>query len=449
VKAYLARRIHPDAFVGEAGSRPVPRRFILYACLCGAAFGILQFGDVIARKTLGASELAVTLLSMTFPIANFTSIWWGRLLVGRDQRPAVLGAGLFGFAILSTGFFLATVPHLIGLYLFYYLTFALIIPAENRILQQHVRAGKIGRLFGVANGMRMVTSAGVAALAGYYLEKVAGGYHHLFVIAALLGLLGVWQIGSVRTGAKNNETAEPLSFSIIAGPLKKAAHLLRRRPDYFRFEAAFMIYGMAFMLLLPVIPLYLVDDLGFGYKTIGFVRGGVHLLAIALSIPVFGHLFDRSTPHRIAVGSFLTLAVFPVLLLGAGRLEGSARLNLVVAAFAVFGIGLGGLSVLWSLSSIRFAGREDAGVYHSVHVTATGIRGLFAPLLGYFVMTTWGKREALFLAACLWVLSALAMIGARLWDKKTGHARDLSAKAAEEAPEVEPLGGTVPSATPE
>ena len=52
----------------------------------------------------------------------------------------------------------------------------------------------------------------------------------------------------------------------------------------------------------------------------------------------------------------------------------------------------------WNMSSIFFAGTQDAAIYQSVHVTLTGVRGLLAPVLG-FVLLRMISIEAVFIVA--------------------------------------------------
>ena len=51
------------------------------------------------------------------------------------------------------------------------------------------------------------------------------------------------------------------------------------------------------------------------------------------------------------------------------------------------------------MSSIYFAGAEDAAMYQSVHVTMTGIRGLIAPVLGLLLMKFIGITAVFVVAA--------------------------------------------------
>ncbi len=78
-------------------------------------------------------------------------------------------------------------------------------------------------------------------------------------------------------------------------------------------------------------------------------------------------------------------------------------LPFVYASFIVFGVAMGGVILLWNISSVRFAANEDAGIYQSVHLAAMGVRGMFAPLLAYLVMNRFGAITALAFAAAMWV----------------------------------------------
>jgi len=189
-----------------------------------------------------------------------------------------------------------------------------------------------------------------------------------------------------------------------------------------------MTYGVAFMLLMPVVPLYLVDDLKLSYSTIGLARGALMQVAMIPAMPIFGRIFDRSTPHRMGAWIFALLVFYPLLLLAAGKTDGTLRTALVYAAFGWFGVVMSGLSVIWSLSSIRFAAGEDVGIYQSVHVAATGVRGLVAPLLGYAVMTIFSKEAAMITSAVLWVAAGGMMVWMRRIDRRSGEATSLRAE---------------------
>jgi predicted MFS family arabinose efflux permease len=404
----------------------------------GACGAVLGFGDVIARKSLGMSGLAVTILTMSGPITALATIWWGAILTGRDQRKLLLWLGVVSTVILMSVALLSAAFQLILIYYLFCFAVTVFGPAENRVMQQHLPPHSTGKVFGLASGGRTAMGALMFVAAGFWMDHHTEGFRQIYPAGALISMIGILLMATIPTGKGEREkgrkgeswsdTPLPIDRTLIAKPVKDVIALLRRRKDFLRFEIAFMTYGVAFMLLMPVVPLYLVDDLKLSYSTIGLARGALMQVAMIPAMPIFGRIFDRSTPHRMGAWIFALLVFYPLLLLAAGKTDGTLRTALVYAAFGWFGVVMSGLSVIWSLSSIRFAAGEDVGIYQSVHVAATGVRGLVAPLLGYAVMTIFSKEAAMITSAVLWVAAGGMMVWMRRIDRRSGEATSLRAE---------------------
>jgi predicted MFS family arabinose efflux permease len=405
----------------------VARRMLIFLALSGVVFSMMQFGEVIARKSLGASTFEVTLLTMVMPVTLLTSIWWGRLLIGRDQRAVLWLSAVLGTAALASGLWLESVKHLFLIFIVLFLTLALQGTARNRVFQQYIASNETGGFFGVAQGLRMAFAAILAAAGGWWMDRVTEGWKPLFLLVALVGFISVAAMASIRTGQGSTDSIQECE-NWLTGPWRNVIRLLKRRPDFLRFEAAFMVYGIAFMMTLPVVPIFLVDDLELSYATIGLAKGAIFSLVMIITVPLFGRLFDRSTPHRLAVAMFALLSLYPATLLLAKYSAHTLRMVMLYLAFAIFGVAMSGVMLIWNLASMRFSGQqEDAGLYQSVHLAATGVRGLFAPLIGYLVMQSLGMSTALLATSGLWLVAAAAMIIARTVDRKTGAIRSLRA----------------------
>jgi len=417
--ASLFRRIAPSA----------AHRYVSFAALGGMVGSFLGFGEVIARKSLGASGFAITMLTMLAPIASLSTLWWARLLVGRSQAMLVMLVGSVGVLALASGFFLTRIEHLLLIYLIYFsFVNGLYGQAENRVLQQHIPSNKIGRTFGLGQSLAQGSAALVSAGAGYYMDHIPAGYQHLFLASAIIALMAMALFASIKTTTGTPEQKAHIDRDFILSPLKKMVKILKERKDFLRFEMSFMLYGIAFMMLLPVVPLYLVDDLHYGYSEIGVARGAITQLVMIGGVPLFGRIFDRTTPHRLAVWVFAALSIYPLSLLAALPLEGVMRTAMVYFSFAWFGLTMSGLTVLWSLSSIRFSSGEDSGIFQSIHVAATSIRACFAPLLGFAVMTLFGKSAAMLASAAVWIIAGASVVFLRKYDMKSGAYRSLRAR---------------------
>lgn len=386
-----------------------------------------QFGVVIARKSLGASELMITFLAMATPVANLSSLWWARLIKGRDQQIILIFVVSIGLIAIASGGWLHSINHLLIIHFTWFTAFALLRTSESRIVQQHVSSARTGKIYGGGASLRMIAVAIISAVAGIWMENVEGGFRDIYPLIALIGIIAMVSIASIQTSERGTVLPMPIDRHFFLDPLRKVITLLRRRRDFLRYEMIFMIFGGAFMMTGPVIPIYLVDELNLGYDIIGLTRGMVAQITGVLAMLVFGRLFDRTTPHRLAVWLFSAMSLYPVLLISAGIFEGSLRTIMVSVAFAYFGAIMSGVLILWQLASIRFSGEEDAGVYHSVHLTAAGVRGLFAPLTGYLVMTVFGIKAALLTAGSLFLFAGI-MMGIMRWiDSRAGEWHSLRA----------------------
>ena len=56
----------------------------------------------------------------------------------------------------------------------------------------------------------------------------------------------------------------------------------------------------------------------------------------------------------------------------------------LVVSFLSYGIFGAMMGILWFIGSAYFSKNENAADYQSIHVSMTGLRGAFAPLVGIF-----------------------------------------------------------------
>ena len=63
---------------------------------------------------------------------------------------------------------------------------------------------------------------------------------------------------------------------------------------------------------------------------------------------------------------------------------------MLIPAFLSHAVFAATMSLLWFIGSAYFSNDDNAANYQSVHLTLTGMRGLFAPLLGVFFYEVFG-----------------------------------------------------------
>ena len=106
-------------------------------------------------------------------------------------------------------------------------------------------------------------------------------------------------------------------------------------------------------------------------------------------------------PFKFISRGFAILMIFPLLFVLSSLWAGESVIPVIIVfvAYLIFGVAMTVINVSWNMSSIFFAGKEDASMYQSVHVTMTGIRGVIAPILGFTLLRLFNITAVFMVAA--------------------------------------------------
>ncbi len=377
---------------------------LIYTFFNGFVISISQTQDIIAKKALSGLNWHIALLTMIWPVANFFSIWWGKALEESDSiTKYLIIAAIFGRLILVLVYWSVSIYDYLVILILMYSFSSLILPAQNSIIQINIRNINRGKIFGYITSLATLLTIIISLFTGYILEEQETFFRHLFVIVGIAGFLGVLTLTFCNT-KKHHIVKKSKGFSLLQ-PIIRTYNLLKNDQEYFKFQRNFMLYGFGFLILLPIIPSYLVDNLNMGYQSSFIAKGVVSQIGILLFSPLFGKIFDKSHPAKFTAIGFAIFALFPVNLFISTLFSGKYAIIVVYIAYLFFGIGMSFIYMAWNISSIYFAGERDASMYQSVHVTLTGIRGILTPVVGYYTMKYFGMRTV-FLLSVLSLLSA-------------------------------------------
>lgn len=402
------------------------RLHLFSAALSGVTMGVLSMADTILPKTLGGSELEVTILTGMTGAGFLLSFFWVGLLENRPKAPFIIGAAVFGRLGLAAVGISATPAWFITLIGLAWMGQAMITSAQVSIIQQSYREEHRSRLFGLTVSIGTLLRLLTTVALGKLLDWNESSYIWFFAIAGCAGLAGAWLLARMEPRAPRREPAKidfayrPLTEGRFAAGVRSVGasfgmtvDILKQDRRFRTFEVNFFLYGIAFLSLLPIVPIFLVRDLELDYTSIGLAKGLMAQSGMILLSPVLGRVLEQMKPIRFCARVFLCLAGFPLLLLAAwasqGVMDNALVLPLVFAAFLFFGIAMSGINLAWSLSSIHFAGSRDPSAYQSVHSALVGIRGVTAPLIGFLMLryasTAWG-----FLFSSLLLATAAALM---------------------------------------
>lgn len=290
------------------------------------------------------------------------------------------------------------------------------IPLITQMYQDNYPEHERGRLFSQTVMIRIATAAVFSDVAGRALTGRIDQFQWLllaFAAAFVLSAIALARCPSkLIVGTGGEHPFRSLRFA-------------REDALFRRTLICWMFMGMGNLMMLPLRVEYLANP-KYGFKLtsteIAFLVGVVPNVARLLLSPVWGWLFDRMNFFTLRVvlniGFILGIVSF---------FTGQTLVGLIGGAI-VFGISTGGGDVAWSLWVTKFAPPERVADYMSVHTFFTGVRGLAASMLGFYLAAYFSMEALGWFSGALIFISCLLLIPEIKYGR---HARKASALVEE------------------
>jgi len=417
-----------------AGAAPEPveditlRRYLFGMIFQGVWWsGYLLFPFVLA-KSLNASAGMVTVAVTMDTAGMLLALSWGYLLAGAGRRRVLFWGGIAGRGVLLLTPLALTAQGFVVMLGVVYAFAALVYPAQNSIFQDNFHSSRRGRFFGHGALVQHVTAALTSLVLGSFLDRDPLHYRWIYPIIGVIGF-GYPLILATLPRPSGSADDGPSLFSLpipsraalapgrliasIVDPVRDALATIHADKPFRWFEGNFMLYGMAFMMMNPVVPLFFTDELMLSYEQISGARVLIASAGVALLGPLMGRGMDRFHPVRLCALSFGLLSLYPLILAVGGPWLGLSPPMTAYLGFAMYAVAMSGINITWNVGSIAFAPEREGGHYQSVHVAMVGLRGVVGPLTGYTVLRLFGYREVFLIATVFSLLAALS--SAMLW----------------------------------
>jgi len=298
------------------------------------------------------------------------------------------------------------------------------IPLVTQIYQENYPAQERGRLFSRAIMIRIGMTALFSEVAGRALTGHIDQFRWLLLVFALaFGFTGF---------CYSRIPSRPLSVTGGKHPFRALRYVGSDR--LFRHTLiCWMLMGLGNLMMYPLRVEYLANpkydvtlygahlDVGM----IALLTGVIPNVARLLTTHFWGWLFDRA--NFFALRAVLNLGFA----LGILTFFTSDSLTGLVWGAVVFGISNGGGDVAWSLWVTKFAPPDRVADYMSVHTFFTGVRGLAAPFLGFYLVGLWSMATVGWISCGLIVVSALLLFTEVKFDKPRQPGEPLVEEIAE------------------
>jgi hypothetical protein len=366
----------------------------------GVSAGILEtaantFLLLIAVKFFqsGANEKALLVIGsplglLLSPLAVALTRWMGWTTAKGAAVAAWMGCAGFAVAASSAhplGFVIGSMAGVMSL--------SMGVPLLTQIYHENYPAPQRGDLFSKAVMVRVLTSAIFAWLAGWWLEGNMAQYRLLMAVFAIAAGVGaVWTSRCPST---------VLSVSGSANPLHGMRHV--RNDRLFRWLLiSWMLMGFGNLLMLQLRVEYLASP-RFGVAaspaTVALVVSTIPSLTNLVFARFWGRLFDRINFFvlRIILNGLFVAAITSFFIVGGMG-------GFVVGGF-LFGMANSGGNLAWSLWVTKIAAPEWVADYMGVHSFLTGVRGIIAPFLAFYLI------EVMSMSSLSWWALASIVIG--------------------------------------
>lgn len=402
------------------------RLHIAYSAIEGIILGVLALNEFVFIKSLKGSSYQLGILFQFSVIVYLLLIVANEFLRRIKNKKRLLM--ITAFITRTPLFLLVLFPaseamytdgmlyHIafLAIFLFYYLSTPVVYPLITLFLKTNYVHHHFGRLYGIATALNklilIVTTFGY----GLILDADHYAFTYIFPAIAVLGIISINLLSRIDYPESTEVSLPQTIGQSIRSSVAKMIRILRTNKPFWSFELAFMIYGFGYMISIALIVLFYEEVLHLNYTSVAFYRNGYTILSILL-LPFFGRLLGVMDPRKFGAITFaaLFLALLAVVLtqyIPASYEMWDIRVYYLLIFFVVlFGIFDAMMALLWYIGSAYFCSREETADYQAVHLALTGIRGIFAPLVG-ILFYEWIGFTGAFIIAMISLLAGIWVV---------------------------------------
>lgn len=387
---------------------------LLYSAIEGILSGLLLLNEFVYLKSMGGSSAQLAVLFQFSVIILLVSIFLNQLLqrIGTKKRLMTQVGVITRFPLLLFFFFPqtqeVTTPFyhtvFLGIFFVYYLANPVVFPIINQLLKSNYSHENFGKLYSYTGSLKKVLEIVITLIFGILLDYNSYAFVYVYPLMGLLGMVSIFLLTTIPYTPDQNSLAQISVQSVVIEPFVKMVKILKTNKPFFYYQLGFMFYGFAFMLTYAIIIVFLGNELNLSFSAMAFYKNYYNILAI-VSLPFFGKVMGEIDPRKFGVFTFAMLMLHIVfvaltdLFPQQHELWGLRFYYMLFISYTFFGIFTATMALLWSIGSAYFCKPEEAGFYQSIHLTLTGFRGLFSPVVGVLFFGALGFQGVFWLGA--------------------------------------------------
>lgn len=347
-------------------------------------------------KALIASGGSLGLILSPWLVLSVERLGWP--VARAASRLCVVGAAAFAVMAVAPALPVYVVGCVLAL-----TTSSAAVPLLTQLYQENYPPEMRGRLFARTMMARVATAAVFSHLAGVLLSGHFERFRWLLLFFAASSAFSAYCL------------AQCPSPALTASGGTHPFHALRfvRQDRVFRQTLiAWMLLGFAMLMMAPLRVEFLanpkygltLEGKALTAAMVALLTSVIPNIARLVMNPLWGWLFDRmnffvlritlNVGFAAGILSFFTTETFTGLVVGA----------------VLFGISNAGADVAWSLWVTKFAPPGRVADYMSVHTFFTGVRGLLAPVVAFYLVADLPLHTLGWISVGLIVLGSLVLV---------------------------------------
>jgi MFS family permease len=400
---------------------------LIYSVLDGIILGVLALNEYVLIKALKGTSYQIGILFQFTVVVLLASIPLTELMkrTVNKVRTLRIAAVITRAPLILLLFFPKTIAGhsnilfyqitFLGIFLFYYSVNPIIMPTINGFLKTNYKHENFSKLYSYVTTINKIVMLSATFVFGILLDKHADAYTYIYPILAILGIVSIFILTKIKYKPEINYAKRRTILKALKDIRINMLHIIKTNKPFRDFEIGFMFYGLAWLITIAVIALFLEYQMKLSYSGIAFYKNFYNTVSIILT-PFFGKLLGKINPRVFAAYTFSTLLIY-IIFMGLSEYfpyyfefaEIKIYYTLLVSflAYGVFGAMMG---LLWYIGSAYFSKDEDVADYQAIHLSLTGFRGAFAPLIGIFFYELIGYTGVYIIGIIFLILSIAFLI---------------------------------------
>ncbi len=390
------------------------RYHIIYSIIDGFILGLFALNEFILIKSLKGTNYQIAFLFQAMVVVLLFSVVLNEILNRAQSKKRLIRYVAIATRLpLFLLFFFPVDAMDAGHSNFYQLAFLVIImlyyfanpilfPAINHLLKNSYSHSDFGKLYSYASTINKIMMLVATFLFGLLLDYDNSAYRYIYPLVAVLGIFSIFILTKINYHVSIKPAVRKRFFTAVWTSAKKMIDILKGNRPYRDFEISFMFYGLAWMATAAVITIFFEKVLHLNYSSVAFYKNAYNTLAIVL-LPFFGKLIGKIDPRKFAIFTFgfmLLHLFFMEMTEFFGQhfvLFGIKIYYSLIVSYIFYGLFTATMGLLWYIGSAYFCKNDEVSDYQSIHLSLTGVRALFSPLIGVFVL------EMFDFAAVFWI----------------------------------------------